>query len=167
MHVFYGKYSPSGMSAGENYLCSMYAQLHIYAQRRIAKFTLCGLIQCLVLFEMYNLSTLFYLSLWTFQVRRISQADVNTEIVFNCQMGRGRTTTGMVIATLVYLNRIGASGTLFCSLFYYSTLMINVKLWQRCCPSYIFFPIHSPFGFNKFMEPKFSGLQRRKLSWLK
>lgn len=25
-------------------------------------------------------------------------------------MGRGRTTTGMVIATLVYLNRIGASG---------------------------------------------------------
>eukprot|EP00268_Persea_americana_P018041 TRINITY_DN18855_c0_g1_i4.p1 TRINITY_DN18855_c0_g1~~TRINITY_DN18855_c0_g1_i4.p1 ORF type:complete len:1287 (-),score=280.78 TRINITY_DN18855_c0_g1_i4:321-4181(-) len=43
-------------------------------------------------------------------VRRISQADVNTEIVFNCQMGRGRTTTGMVIATLVYLNRIGASG---------------------------------------------------------
>lgn len=25
-------------------------------------------------------------------------------------MGRGRTTTGMVIATLIYLNRIGASG---------------------------------------------------------
>ncbi|KAF9620477.1 hypothetical protein IFM89_013094 [Coptis chinensis] len=43
-------------------------------------------------------------------VHRISQADINTEIVFNCQMGRGRTTTGMVIATLVYLNRIGASG---------------------------------------------------------
>ncbi|KAK7284493.1 hypothetical protein RJT34_19239 [Clitoria ternatea] len=43
-------------------------------------------------------------------VRKISQADVNTEIIFNCQMGRGRTTTGMVIATLVYLNRIGASG---------------------------------------------------------
>ncbi|KAL2661141.1 hypothetical protein AAZV13_03G184600 [Glycine max] len=43
-------------------------------------------------------------------VNKISQADVNTEIVFNCQMGRGRTTTGMVIATLVYLNRIGASG---------------------------------------------------------
>ncbi|KAJ0985221.1 hypothetical protein J5N97_003577 [Dioscorea zingiberensis] len=41
---------------------------------------------------------------------RISQADIDTEIVFNCQMGRGRTTTGMVIATLVYLNRIGASG---------------------------------------------------------
>ncbi|XP_058738433.1 uncharacterized protein LOC131610490 [Vicia villosa] len=43
-------------------------------------------------------------------VHKISQADVKTEIIFNCQMGRGRTTTGMVIATLVYLNRIGASG---------------------------------------------------------
>jgi hypothetical protein len=28
-------------------------------------------------------------------------------------MGRGRTTTGMVIATLIYLNRIGASGMHF------------------------------------------------------
>ncbi|KAI9082587.1 hypothetical protein K1719_035456 [Acacia pycnantha] len=45
-----------------------------------------------------------------FLVHKISQADVHTEIIFNCQMGRGRTTTGMVIATLVYLNRIGASG---------------------------------------------------------
>ncbi|XP_027349886.1 paladin-like isoform X2 [Abrus precatorius] len=43
-------------------------------------------------------------------VHKISQANVNTEIIFNCQMGRGRTTTGMVIATLFYLNRIGASG---------------------------------------------------------
>ncbi|KAF0922499.1 hypothetical protein E2562_037404 [Oryza meyeriana var. granulata] len=43
-------------------------------------------------------------------VRRISQVDIETEIIFNCQMGRGRTTTGMVIATLIYLNRIGASG---------------------------------------------------------
>ncbi|KAK9086163.1 hypothetical protein Syun_028557 [Stephania yunnanensis] len=43
-------------------------------------------------------------------LNRISQADINTEIVFNCQMGRGRTTTGMVIATLIYLNRIGSSG---------------------------------------------------------
>lgn len=43
-------------------------------------------------------------------VQKISQADINTEIIFNCQMGRGRTTTGMVIATLVYLDRIGASG---------------------------------------------------------
>ncbi|XP_054802263.1 uncharacterized protein LOC129306004 isoform X2 [Prosopis cineraria] len=43
-------------------------------------------------------------------VHKISQADVNTEVIFNCQMGRGRTTTGMVIATLIYLNRIGDSG---------------------------------------------------------
>ncbi|EXB44485.1 hypothetical protein L484_013904 [Morus notabilis] len=43
-------------------------------------------------------------------VHKISQADINTEIIFNCQMGRGRTTTGMVITTLVYLNRIGSSG---------------------------------------------------------
>ncbi|CAH9140358.1 unnamed protein product [Cuscuta epithymum] len=43
-------------------------------------------------------------------VNKVSEADIETEIVFNCQMGRGRTTTGMVIATLVYLNRIGASG---------------------------------------------------------
>ncbi|XVF22236.1 hypothetical protein REPUB_Repub12eG0156200 [Reevesia pubescens] len=42
-------------------------------------------------------------------VNKISQADISTEIIFNCQMGRGRTTTGMVIATLVYLNRIGDS----------------------------------------------------------
>jgi hypothetical protein len=44
-------------------------------------------------------------------IRKISQADINTEIIFNCQMGRGRTTTGMVIATLVYFKRTGASGT--------------------------------------------------------
>ncbi|KAL5792093.1 hypothetical protein ACOSP7_000687 [Xanthoceras sorbifolium] len=43
-------------------------------------------------------------------VDKISQADINTEVIFNCQMGRGRTTTGMVIATLIYLNRIGAFG---------------------------------------------------------
>uniref|UniRef100_A0A1D1Y2D0 Paladin n=1 Tax=Anthurium amnicola TaxID=1678845 RepID=A0A1D1Y2D0_9ARAE len=43
-------------------------------------------------------------------VHRISQVNIDTEVIFNCQMGRGRTTTGMVIATLVYLNRIGASG---------------------------------------------------------
>lgn len=51
------------------------------------------------------------------QVRKISQVDINTEIIFNCQMGRGRTTTGMVIATLVYLNRVGASGSIvtFCT----------------------------------------------------
>lgn len=49
---------------------------------------------------------------YTSQVQKISQANVTTEIVFNCQMGRGRTTTGMVIATLIYINRIGASGDL-------------------------------------------------------
>lgn len=43
-------------------------------------------------------------------VHKISEADIDTDIIFNCQMGRGRTTTGMVIATLVYLNRIGSSG---------------------------------------------------------
>ncbi|KAF1002509.1 uncharacterized protein LOC141701120 [Apium graveolens] len=43
-------------------------------------------------------------------VQRILQADIETQIIFNCQMGRGRTTTGMVIATLIYLNRIGSSG---------------------------------------------------------
>ncbi|XP_047316660.1 paladin-like isoform X2 [Impatiens glandulifera] len=42
--------------------------------------------------------------------KKILRADISTEVIFNCQMGRGRTTTGMVIATLVYLNRIGASG---------------------------------------------------------
>ncbi|KAL2935177.1 Paladin [Bienertia sinuspersici] len=42
-------------------------------------------------------------------VNKISLVDLNSEIIFNCQMGRGRTTTGMVIATLIYLNRIGAS----------------------------------------------------------
>lgn len=51
--------------------------------------------------------------LYLLQVHRISQVDLDTEIVFNCQMGRGRTTTGMVIATLVYLNRKGASGNAF------------------------------------------------------
>ncbi|XP_010515498.1 PREDICTED: paladin-like isoform X2 [Camelina sativa] len=40
-------------------------------------------------------------------------ADNNTEIVFNCQMGSGLTTTGMVIATLVYYKRIGASDRRF------------------------------------------------------
>ncbi|XP_010544899.1 PREDICTED: paladin-like [Tarenaya hassleriana] len=42
-------------------------------------------------------------------IQKISEADINTEIIFNCQMGRGRTTTGMVVATLVYLKRTGAS----------------------------------------------------------
>ncbi|XP_047324882.1 paladin-like [Impatiens glandulifera] len=42
--------------------------------------------------------------------KKILRADISTEVIFNCQMGRGRTTTGMVIATLVYLTRTGASG---------------------------------------------------------
>lgn len=44
-------------------------------------------------------------------------------------MGRGRTTTGMVIATLVYLNRIGASGTLVFPLLKHTTpflLSLNI-----------------------------------------
>ncbi|KAK3197851.1 hypothetical protein Dsin_021266 [Dipteronia sinensis] len=43
-------------------------------------------------------------------VDKISQADINTEVIFNSKMGRGRTTTRMVIAMLIYLNRIGSSG---------------------------------------------------------
>lgn len=43
-------------------------------------------------------------------VNKVSLVDLYTEVIFNCQMGRGRTTTGMVIATLIYLNRTGASG---------------------------------------------------------
>jgi hypothetical protein len=42
---------------------------------------------------------------------RLSQVDVGTRLVFNCQMGRGRTTTGMVVATLIHLRCIGATGT--------------------------------------------------------
>lgn len=61
-------------------------------------------VQC----EVFGLDLFFTLC---FQVHKISQADINTEIIFNCQMGRGRTTTGMVIATLIYFNRIGASGS--------------------------------------------------------
>lgn len=70
------------------------------------------------------------------QVDKISQADINTEIIFNCQMGRGRTTTGMVIATLVYLNRIGTTGNLvilleadiFSFLLKYSIPKINQRI---------------------------------------
>jgi hypothetical protein len=43
-------------------------------------------------------------------VQRLSQVEVGTKLVFNCQMGRGRTTTGMVIATLIHLRRVGALG---------------------------------------------------------
>ncbi|KAJ7557303.1 hypothetical protein O6H91_05G121100 [Diphasiastrum complanatum] len=40
-------------------------------------------------------------------VQRISRTDAGTAFVFNCQMGRGRTTTGMVIATLIHQGRMG------------------------------------------------------------
>ncbi|KAH7578150.1 hypothetical protein JRO89_XS01G0346400 [Xanthoceras sorbifolium] len=61
-------------------------------------------------------------------VDKISQADINTEVIFNCQMGRGRTTTGMVIATLIYLNRIGASDEkLDYNLDYVQTLLYSSK----------------------------------------
>lgn len=43
-------------------------------------------------------------------VQRVSQVDTNTATIFNCQMGRGRTTTGMVVSTLVHLKRVGLSG---------------------------------------------------------
>lgn len=63
-----------------------------------------------------------------------------TEIVFNCQMGRGRTTTGMVIATLIYINRIGASGSLFSFLSDFECRYV-----RPCIPScafYLFMMLH-------------------------
>ncbi|KAH0902920.1 hypothetical protein HID58_042423 [Brassica napus] len=50
-------------------------------------------------------------------IRKISQADINTEIIFSCQMGRGNTTAGMVIATLLYFKRPGASDNSFGRIF--------------------------------------------------
>lgn len=41
-------------------------------------------------------------------IRRLWNVPLDAAMVFNCQMGRGRTTTGMVIATLVTLRRLGA-----------------------------------------------------------
>eukprot|EP00250_Pteridium_aquilinum_P010976 c19759_g1_i1 orf=495-4313(+) len=43
-------------------------------------------------------------------VQHLSQVDIGTAVIFNCQMGRGRTTTGMVVSTLVHLKRVGLSG---------------------------------------------------------
>lgn len=43
-------------------------------------------------------------------VQHLSRAEIGTALIFNCQMGRGRTTTGMVVATLVHLKRVGLSG---------------------------------------------------------
>lgn len=41
-------------------------------------------------------------------IQRLWNVPSDAALVFNCQMGRGRTTTGMVIATLVTLRRLGA-----------------------------------------------------------
>jgi hypothetical protein len=38
-------------------------------------------------------------------VHRINEVPEGAALMFNCQMGRGRTTTGMIIASLVYLRR--------------------------------------------------------------
>ncbi|KIY98140.1 hypothetical protein MNEG_9823 [Monoraphidium neglectum] len=41
-------------------------------------------------------------------VRRLWNVPPSTALIFNCQMGRGRTTTGMIIGCLVLLRRMGA-----------------------------------------------------------
>ena len=41
-------------------------------------------------------------------VQRCWKPGQDTSLVFNCQMGRGRTTTGMIIAALLHLRRLGA-----------------------------------------------------------
>lgn len=38
-------------------------------------------------------------------IQRCWDVEEDTSMVFNCQMGRGRTTTGMIIASLLYLRR--------------------------------------------------------------
>ena len=42
---------------------------------------------------------------FVFLVRRLWQQPAGTALVFNCQMGRGRTSTGMIIATLLLLRQ--------------------------------------------------------------
>ncbi len=41
-------------------------------------------------------------------VKRLWNVPPTTALIFNCQMGRGRTTTGMIIGCLVLLRRMGA-----------------------------------------------------------
>lgn len=41
-------------------------------------------------------------------IRRCWKPEEGTSLVFNCQMGRGRTTTGMIIASLLHLRRQNA-----------------------------------------------------------
>jgi hypothetical protein len=43
-------------------------------------------------------------------VDMVQTAPDSSAFVFNCQMGRGRTTTGMIIASLALLQRAGALG---------------------------------------------------------
>jgi len=42
---------------------------------------------------------------FVFLVRRLWQQPAGTALVFNCQMGRGRTSTGMIIASLLLLRQ--------------------------------------------------------------
>lgn len=42
---------------------------------------------------------------FVFLVRRLWQQPSGTALVFNCQMGRGRTSTGMIIASLLLLRQ--------------------------------------------------------------
>lgn len=39
---------------------------------------------------------------------RLWGVPLDAALIFNCQMGRGRTTTGMIIASLLHLRRIEA-----------------------------------------------------------
>jgi hypothetical protein len=41
-------------------------------------------------------------------IQQVMKAERPAAYVFNCQMGRGRTTTGMVIASLIILKKAGA-----------------------------------------------------------
>uniref|UniRef100_A0A7S3QUH6 Tyrosine specific protein phosphatases domain-containing protein n=1 Tax=Dunaliella tertiolecta TaxID=3047 RepID=A0A7S3QUH6_DUNTE len=41
-------------------------------------------------------------------IQRLWAVPDDAGVVFNCQMGRGRTTTGMIIASLLYLRKMGA-----------------------------------------------------------
>jgi hypothetical protein len=42
-------------------------------------------------------------------IKRVSLLDEHTDVLFNCQMGRGRTTTGMVIACVMEMIQYGLS----------------------------------------------------------
>lgn len=84
---------------------------------------------CLFEHDQYSVFLIYICLLSLFQVNRIYQTDMNADIIFNCQMGRGRTTTGMVIATLVYLNQIGDSGNIL-SFFYFSYNLLKIPAFN-------------------------------------